>query len=190
MLRSDSWPVELEHVFGLGVVRVCRNSFCHLEIMHKASCDLPRSECSPLVSEKRVWVVTNEQYRAQVLEHVPYAEVYGEPVARNTAAPIGLAAAALAAENPDAVMIVLPADHAVTDEPGLRDALSQACKAAASDEVLVTIGIAPESAHTGYGYIEKGEVCNGAVCKVKRFVEKAGRCHSERLCSVGELLLE
>jgi len=97
-----------------------------------------------------------------------------EPEARNTAACIGLSAVAAMVRNPgrDPVLVVLPADHAVSDEEKLRSALQEAVAIAGSSDSLVTIGIPPASPHTGYGYIKRGEHLEGRAYRVDRFFEK------------------
>lgn len=125
----------------------------------------------------RILVVTNllqeEETRRQLSPYrdVPI-DVVAEPLARNTAPAIGLAATIIAAHDPDGVMAVLPADHFIRDEQALRDILSAACGTAA-DGYLVTLGIVPTRPETGYGYIEADmEPCGRGPFPVRRFVEK------------------
>ncbi len=110
-----------------------------------------------------VMVVTNERLFDELrnhlsaqpdsrLHHVAYLV---EPVARNTAPAIALAAAQLAKSDPEAIMIVLPSDHLLEDGPIWADAISAGSRLAA-DDYLVTIGIAPTRPETGYGYIKGG----------------------------------
>src|SRR5690606_77611 len=94
-----------------------------------------------------------------------------EPVARNTAPAIALAALHLLAKDIHATMLVLPADHLIENEASFRDAVGRATQLAA-DGWLVTFGIAPEHPETGYGYIQRGDAINGAGYQVRRFVEK------------------
>ena len=96
-----------------------------------------------------------------------------EPEGRNTAPAVAVAAQFLMKDDEDAVMLVLPADHAVTDVPAFHEAIHRAAAAAARG-TLVTFGIMPDSAETGYGYIKRGEPLDGleGCFKVERFVEK------------------
>ncbi|WP_133478164.1 mannose-1-phosphate guanylyltransferase/mannose-6-phosphate isomerase [Cognatilysobacter segetis] len=94
-----------------------------------------------------------------------------EPAARNTAPAIALAASHLAARDPDALMLVLPADHLIEDESAFRDAVAHAVGLADAGW-LVTFGIRPDYAETGYGYILRGAPLDGAGFAVERFVEK------------------
>jgi mannose-1-phosphate guanylyltransferase/mannose-6-phosphate isomerase len=101
-----------------------------------------------------------------------------EPAPRNTAPAIALAAWHIAASNPDALMLVLPADHLIDDEAAFREAVGQAVGLADAGW-LVTFGIRPDYAETGYGYILRGDPLNGAGFVVRRFVEKPDRATAD-----------
>jgi len=109
-----------------------------------------------------------------ITEHVSQAHIISEPLAKNTAACIGLAAVHALVTHPeiDPVLVVLPADHAVKDEEQLRACLSEAIVVAAQQPVLVTIGIPPTHPHTGYGYVKRGAHISGRTYSVDRFFEK------------------
>ena len=126
----------------------------------------------PLSRREDAIVVANETHRPRIEEQLPGVRVICEPLARNTAAAIGLAALHVRRETPEAVMIVLPADHAVADEERLLNAYRQAMDVASEDNLLVTLGIKPESAHTGYGYIKRGACLRGSAYSVNGFFEK------------------
>jgi len=111
-------------------------------------------------------------YKDLILEHVPGARLICEPTGRNTAPSIGLAAVHLLAEDPDAIMIVLPADHSVADEAKLVTTLNNAVALADAEDLLVTIGVEPTYANTGYGYIRRGARLAHSGFTVNRFFEK------------------
>lgn len=94
-----------------------------------------------------------------------------EPVARNTAPAIALAALHVAARDPEGTMLVMPADHLIEDEAAFREATASALRLAQAGW-LVTFGIKPDYAETGYGYILRGEPLDEAGFQVARFVEK------------------
>ncbi len=104
-----------------------------------------------------------------------------EPVARNTAPAIALAALALA---PDTLMLVMPSDHVIADVDAFRDAIDAALPLA-NDGWLVTFGIAPQAPDTGYGYIRTGEPLTDGVLRVDRFVEKPDRATAEGYLAEG-----
>jgi mannose-1-phosphate guanylyltransferase len=128
----------------------------------------------PLVGADNVCVVANGNLEPLIRKHVPRAKILQEPMPRNTAACIGLAAVYALAESPgtDPILIILPADHAIKDEKRLCAALEEAAARAREDRVLVTIGIPPSRPHTGYGYIKKGRAIGGRSFAVERFFEK------------------
>jgi mannose-1-phosphate guanylyltransferase/mannose-6-phosphate isomerase len=148
---------------------------------------------SPLVEPSDVYLVTDQRYAAlarEQLPDVPESNLLLEPVGRNTAPAVALAA--LAVDRPDEeVMLVLPADHRVTDEAGFRLALCAAAALAAEGR-LVTLGIRPDRAETGYGYVvatghaERHE--GMATFAVERFVEKPQRERAEELLAGGRAM--
>lgn len=131
---------------------------------------------APLVAVEETLVVTSELLRAQMIPElpgVPAERFIGEPVGRNTAPAIALAAKLLVAQDPDALMIVLPADHVIVDDGAFRAAIDTAAECADRDGALVTLGIRPTRAETEYGYIKAGApVGREGVLRVERFTEK------------------
>ncbi|GAB3098511.1 mannose-1-phosphate guanylyltransferase/mannose-6-phosphate isomerase [Lysobacter terrae] len=107
-----------------------------------------------------------------------------EPMARNTAPAIALAARHVAAQDPDALMLVMPADHLIEDEVAFRDAVATA-RRLAEDGWLVTFGIRPDYAETGYGYILRGDELASGGFRVSRFVEKPDLATAERYVAEG-----
>ena len=140
------------------------------------------------VAGDRVVVVTAASQVDATREVVPGVELFAEPLARNTAAALGLAAAMLAERDPDAVLTVLPADQHVADEAGLTRALQAALDAVEASDVIGTIGIAPTHPETGFGYLEVDEIVLGAVTAVRRFVEKPDRATAEAYLASGRYL--
>ena len=137
------------------------------------------SRLLPLVDEADIFVVTNAQYAdlvAEQLPQIPAENVILEPCGRNTAPCIALAAAVIEKKyGGEAMMLVLPSDHLIRYEDMYMDTLRQAIAVAESGQRLVTIGITPTYAETGYGYIqfERDESLGlPGVYQVSRFVEK------------------
>ena len=129
----------------------------------------------PLALPKNFWVVTNNDLRPAVLKQlprVPRAQALAEPVGRNTAPAIGLAAFLLLRDNPDAVIGMFPSDHVIADEKSYRPTIERGAEIAASGDNIVVLGIRPHRAETGYGYIEAGSVFSSDVLRVRRFTEK------------------
>jgi mannose-1-phosphate guanylyltransferase len=137
----------------------------------------------------RVMVVTAESLVDATHVIGPELELVAEPVGRNTAAAIGLAAAILAERDPDAVLVVLPADQHVTDRTAFAQILSAGLAAAERDDVIATIGITPTRPETGFGYVEiEGTATSGSVVPVLRFVEKPDRARAEAYVASGRFL--
>lgn len=127
----------------------------------------------------RVLVVAVENQAEQVKDQLPgllSENLLLEPVGRNTAASIGLAAIYLQERNPRSVIVVLPCDHLYTDESAWAAAIHKAIRFAADHPMLVTIGISPMDASTNYGYMQAGECLDRSthcqVYQVIRFIEK------------------
>jgi mannose-1-phosphate guanylyltransferase len=133
----------------------------------------------PLVPPERTLVVTGRSHAAELirqLPEIPAENIIIEPVGRNTAPCIGLAALHIQKRVPDAVMLVLPSDHRIDDEIAFRRVLDAAGKVAAEGNSLVTIGIRPTGPETGYGYIEQGDSFpadgDGEILRVRSIREK------------------
>jgi len=116
------------------------------------------------------------------------AEILVEPVGRNTAAAVGLAAVHLAARDPDAVLCVLPADHHVAREDELVAALSRALDIAQAENKIVSVGIVPTRPETGFGYLELGDAHGEGIRAVRRFIEKPDARRASEMVASGEYL--
>jgi mannose-1-phosphate guanylyltransferase len=128
-----------------------------------------------LAASNRFWIITNEDLRREISRQLPKlgkAQIIAEPVGRNTAPAIGLAAFILKRNDPDAVVGLFPSDHVIGDEKRYREVLKRGIAIAASGENIVVLGIRPTRAETGYGYIEAGSVFDGDALRVRRFTEK------------------
>ncbi len=146
-----------------------------------------------VADEGCVWLVCGREHLDAVRREarIPLARTLVEPRMRNTAAAIGLAAARIAAAAPDAVMVVLPADHRVRPAGAFAAAVRVAVRAASREPVLVTLGVRPTRAETGYGYIRLGNAVGRAhpgLHRVARFVEKPDPRRAERFLASGDHL--
>ena len=111
-----------------------------------------------------------------------------EPCAKNTAPAVTCAALHIAASNPDATMLVLPADHLITNEAALHESLL-AASAAAEQSHLVTFGVVPTHAETGYGYICKTKSLAGLLASgIEEFVEKPDLATAQQYLAGGNYL--
>ena len=146
------------------------------------------------VPGERTWVITGGAHRDEAirqLPEVPAARIVGEPMGRDTAACIGLGAALIAREDPNAVMIVMPADHAIEPVQEFRRAVHAAEQLAeAHPQALITFGIPPGYPATGYGYIHRGSAVDRRqeidAYAVKEFKEKPKFEMAEQYVASGE----
>jgi mannose-1-phosphate guanylyltransferase len=145
---------------------------------------------SPLVEPRDVYVIVDRRHLglvAEQLPQVPAANVIGEPIGRNTAAAVALAAEVIGRPD-DEVMLVLPADAHIADEAGFRAALAVAGEVAA-EGVLVTLGVTPDGPETGYGYVlskpPARHLLDHRVFAVERFVEKPTKERAAELIATG-----
>jgi mannose-1-phosphate guanylyltransferase len=129
----------------------------------------------PLAKVKQFWVITNDDLRGPIvrqLKQLDKRHILAEPLGRNTAPAIGLAAFLLARQDSRAVIGMFPSDHVITDEKRFRADIRRAAEIAAKSANIVVIGIKPTRAETGYGYIEAGKEFGSGVLNVRRFTEK------------------
>ena len=177
----EKYPKHLLQIFGKGTM--IQNTVKRLE---------------PLVQPRNVYVVTNRLQKGAVvkqLPQVPEENIIVEPVGRNTAPCIGLAALHVRKEHPDAVMIVLPADHLIHNDDEFRRILSVAVDTAGESSSLLTIGIPPTHPETGYGYIQfrsepgaENPYYDRGVRQVKTFAEKPNQQTAEQFLASGDFL--
>lgn len=132
----------------------------------------------PLINKENIYVVTNKEYKEKIkseLENIDPNNIFSEPQNKETATCIGLSAVKLLKKDKDAVMVVLPSDHHIEREKVYLETLNQAVEIANKRRGIVTLGITPTRAETGYGYIEMGPRIQSSTIptfKVTRFTEK------------------
>ena len=143
-----------------------------------------------LIPAKNILVATNERYNKLVLEQIPNIsknQVLLEPAMRNTAPCILYAALKIHQQNPDAVMLVAPSDHWIQNESEFIKNIETSFEACSKNDILMTLGIQPDSPNTGYGYIQF-EKHNSEIKKVKNFTEKPNLNTANKFLASGEYL--
>jgi len=135
--------------------------------------DATLSRAGHFAPRDKTWIVCGHEHAGAVRKAagLPRGHVLVEPERRNTAMAIAWVCERIAAEDPDAVVAVLAADHHIPDEAAFAKAIKSAAKAADKAEVLVTLGVKPTRPDTGYGYIQSGASAGrgfAAVRMVKR----------------------
>lgn len=137
------------------------------------------------------WVVTNAAYVEivrQQLPDIPENHILAEPAARNTAPCIAWACWRIKAEDPEANVVVTPADAVVMNPEEFRKVIKNALDFTAESDAIVTIGIKPSRPETGYGYVESADAVNGEIKKVAAFKEKPALEVAERYMKAGNYL--
>ena len=140
----------------------------------------------PLIPPERVLVITNRDYvdRIRELLPIPPENVVGEPERRDTAPCVALATALVRRKDPDATMIILPADHVIRPAKIFQDTLKRAAEQA-QNGYLVTLGITPSYPSTGYGYLHLGENKGTGFHRVSEFKEKPDQATAEAFLKDG-----
>ncbi|MDA0193809.1 MAG: mannose-1-phosphate guanylyltransferase [Bacteroidetes bacterium] len=128
-----------------------------------------------LASEENIYIVSNQQYKQIILDQLPGIsadQILSEPVRRNTAPCVAYASYKIRKKDPNAVIVVSPADHAIFGEIEYLNCIRDAVKYASSEDILITLGIKPTKPETGYGYIQYIKQKDKGLKKVKTFTEK------------------
>jgi mannose-1-phosphate guanylyltransferase len=143
-----------------------------------------------IVPEQNIYIVTSQEYTQLVKDQLPYiadSQVLAEPYRRNTAPCIAYACYKIACLNPQANVIISPADHIVLKESVFKQKIETCLAHAASTDNLVTLGIQPTRPDTGYGYI-KFEENNTEIYKVEQFLEKPNLALAQQFVQSGQYL--
>ncbi len=142
----------------------------------------------PLVPGDRMLILTNaglEPAIAAMLPDVPRQNIICEPRPAGTAAALAWAARIIRDQDPDAIMLSVHADWAISDAEGFRAALRRAASVAEAHDALVTVGVTPTRPDPGFGYIETGERTDEDAMRVARFLEKPDRVRAGELIAAG-----
>ena len=149
-----------------------------------------RRRLDGIFAPENIWIITSAGYLdlvAEQLPDIPRANLSGEPVGRDTANAIGLAAHLLARRDPDGTMAVFTADHLISPQDEFAEAIELGLAAAEQfPESLITFGIIPANPHTGYGYIHRGEPVGEGTYRVTAFQEKPSQEVAESYLQSGE----
>lgn len=150
---------------------------------------------APEIPFDRIMVITGKNHAEEVRSQLPELNrdmIVSEPQGKNTAPCVALAAHKILKADPDAVMAVLPADHIIQKEDDFLQALSTAAAAACRGRHLITFGVMPSRAETGYGYIQLGRQAfmleSHGIFEVERFVEKPDSASAEMYLQSGRYL--
>ncbi|MBU3133154.1 mannose-1-phosphate guanylyltransferase [Clostridium gasigenes] len=146
----------------------------------------------PIIPIERIFICTCERYVGLVkkqLPKLPDRNIIIEPEGRNTAPCIALSALVMKRYYEDATMVVLPSDHLIKDENKFTNIIIEGNEfLSKNNNVILTLGMRPDRAETGYGYIKYGENVGNNVNKVEKFVEKPNKEKAEEYLALGKYL--
>lgn len=143
---------------------------------------------------ENIFIVTNEIYTEIIKQQIPGIsdnQILAEPVMRNTAPCISYGSMKIAQLNPDANIVVAPSDHTITNPDAFVAVIEQSLRAAAANDVLITLGIKPSRPDTGYGYIQyvgNSLKSDDQFYKVKTFTEKPNLDLAKSFLQSGDFL--
>ncbi len=143
-VSTSTYPKQFQDIMGVGETLL----------------QLTYNRLATLVQPENILILTNEAYKDIVLQQLPKInedQIIPEPVMRNTAPCILLAAMKIRKKDPDAVMMVAPSDHWIINKKAFNEDIESAFKAAEGNDYLITLGIKPSNPNTGYGYIKYTE---------------------------------
>ncbi len=144
-----------------------------------------------ICNKENILIITNEHYKPIVIEQLPNVrndQILAEPVRRNTAPCIAYGTYKVLNENQNANIIVVPSDHLIINENGFHETLDKGINFAQNNNAIVTVGIKPTRAETGYGYIEYQKDGEELLRKVTNFTEKPGKENAEKFLKLGNYL--
>jgi len=144
----------------------------------------------PLTDATHIYVSTAKSQKSLIckeLPEVPLKNIFVEPIPKNTAAAIGYCATCLSHINENAMMVVLPADHYISDETKFQKAILS-CFPAASKKKIVTMGIVPNAPETNYGYIKVSQIVENTICPALCFKEKPDEQTAVHYLMTGQFL--
>ena len=142
----------------------------------------------PVAPAENFWIITNADLRpaiARQLKTLPRKQIVAEPLGRNTAPAIGLAAFILHRRNPKAVLGLFPSDQVIQNQKQFRKDLQTGIALAAAGENIIVMGVKPTRPETGYGYVEAGAAYQGAITRVRCFREKPEKAVAEHFVAAG-----
>lgn len=144
-----------------------------------------------VVPTENIFVITNVEYLElchEQLPEIPTENIVGEPIMKNTAACNHYMASKISNIDPEANIIVLPADHLIIKEQNFLDKVQLAFELACKNDYLITLGIQPTRPDTGYGYIQFLEEEGKEIYKVKTFTEKPNLEFAKAFLEAGDFL--
>ncbi len=186
------WPLSREH-YPKQLIALCgEHSLLQDTVLRLEGLEKTASGSDDKFSIKAPLIVANEEHRFLIAEQLrqinkSFEKIILEPVGRNTAPALTLAALAAVKDGDDPVLLVMPADHVIQNIDAFQKSIIDGAQLASSD-YLVTFGIVPDTAEIGYGYIKKGDAINSVANFIGQFVEKPDKSTAEEYLESGQYL--
>ncbi len=174
-LSTQKYPKQFQDILGTGTTMIQQTY----------------NRISDVVADENIFVITNKEYTdlcQSQLPNLPKDNVVGEPMMKNTSACNLYMINKIASKNPDATIIVLPADHLILNESRFKEKINTAIQLASENDYLVTLGITPTRPDTGYGYIQYLPTEKANYYKVKTFTEKPNLEIAQTFLESGDFL--
>lgn len=130
---------------------------------------------NPILPSSRIWVIGNQEHLASLKKFsrgVPRTQIIGEPVSRNTLATVGLGASLISRRDPNAFILVLPADHWINDKRNFQRAVKTAVRVSTRTKAFSIFGVRPTFPSSSYGYLKAGKKIARSVYHLDQFIEK------------------
>ena len=181
-IGSRFWPASREHL---------PKQFLDITGSGKTLIQMTFERFAAFIPVENIYIITHDNYRQQTLEAVPEfnpENIITEPSRNNTAASIAFASLKLIRKDQDAVCIVAPADHIIQDEAEFKRVVLLAAQHAGDNHSIVTLGITPTRADTGYGYIEFEKTDTAEIRKVLSFREKPDQARATEYLQAGNFV--
>ena len=130
---------------------------------------------TPTISANRIWVIGNQEQLPQLRKNapkIPRTQILGEPASRNTAATVTLSAFLISRRDPNAIILILPADHWIGAKKRFHQAVKAAARVSSRTKLFSIFGVKPTFPSASYGYLRAGKRISKSVFELKQFVEK------------------
>ena len=144
---------------------------------------------NPLIPASRILIIGNQEHLAGLRKHapkIPRNQIIGEPVSRNTAATVALAASLISKRDPSATLLILPADHWISDKKKFHQAVKTAARISNLKKSFSVFGVKPTFPSSSYGYVKAGKKVSGSIYHLQKFVEKPSVKHAKKFLSTGK----
>ncbi len=144
---------------------------------------------NPLIPASRILIIGNQEHLAGLRKHapkIPRNQIIGEPVSRNTAATVALAASLISKRDPSATLLILPADHWISDKKKFHQAVKTVARISNQKGIFSIFGVKPTFPSSSYGYVKAGKKVSSSIYHLQKFVEKPSVKQAKKFIKTGK----